>query len=84
MLHRLMPLSALAVLAAAQVAIAQPPPGYVPPTSPAPGTPPYAAGDRPGGGAQAYNRENCGTPDEPKPCPPMPKVPLQNYPGNRQ
>jgi hypothetical protein len=26
---------------------------------------------------------NCGTPDEPKPCPPMPRTPLQNYPANR-
>jgi len=27
---------------------------------------------------------NCGTPDEPKPCPPMPRRPLQNYPANRK
>jgi hypothetical protein len=27
---------------------------------------------------------NCGTPDEPKPCPPMPRRALQNYPANRQ
>jgi hypothetical protein len=27
---------------------------------------------------------NCGTPDEPKPCPPMPHRPLHNYPANRQ
>lgn len=32
----------------------------------------------------AFNTENCGTPDEPKPCPPMPRVPLQYYPANRQ
>lgn len=28
--------------------------------------------------------ENCGTPDEPKPCPPMPRVPLQYYPENKR
>jgi hypothetical protein len=27
---------------------------------------------------------NCGTPDEPKPCPPMPRHPLQSYPANKQ
>ena len=30
-----------------------------------------------------YGRENCGTPYEPKACPPMPRVPLQYYPGYR-
>jgi hypothetical protein len=48
-----------------------PPPAYAAP----PGTP-YPAGRAPGG-------ENCGTPDEPKPCPAMPRVPLQYYPANR-
>jgi hypothetical protein len=28
--------------------------------------------------------ENCGTPDEPKPCPPMPRHPLQHYPPDKQ
>jgi hypothetical protein len=28
--------------------------------------------------------ENCGTPDEPKACPPLPKVPLKHYPANKQ
>jgi hypothetical protein len=28
--------------------------------------------------------DNCGTPDEPKACPPMPRRPLQTYPENRQ
>jgi hypothetical protein len=28
--------------------------------------------------------ENCGTLDEPKPCPPMPRRPLQDYPANKQ
>jgi hypothetical protein len=31
----------------------------------------------PGGGSQAYNTNYCGTPDEPKPCPPMPRHPLK-------
>ena len=29
------------------------------------------------------DRGNCGTPDEPKPCPPMPRRALQDYPTNR-
>ena len=28
--------------------------------------------------------ENCGTPDEPKACPPMPRRALNTYPANRQ
>lgn len=27
---------------------------------------------------------NCGTPDEPKPCPPLPRHPLKYYPANKQ
>lgn len=27
---------------------------------------------------------NCGTPDEPKPCPPMPRHPMPYYPPNKQ
>jgi hypothetical protein len=27
--------------------------------------------------------ENCGTPDEPRPCPPMPRHPLPYFPENR-
>ena len=54
---------------------AQPyPPSYQPPPPPPPRY----------GGNPATSTENCGTPDEPKPCPPMPRVPLQNYPGYRQ
>ena len=59
-----------------------PPPGYYQPGPPPP--PPYAGGSGPYGGNPAYSTENCGTPDEPKPCPPMPRVPLQYYPANRQ
>ena len=68
-------LLSLSLLASAyagqQAAVAQP---Y---QRPPPPPPPYA-------GNQATSPENCGTPDEPKPCPPMPRVPLQSYPGNRQ
>jgi hypothetical protein len=28
--------------------------------------------------------ENCGTPDQPAPCPPMPRHPLPYFPKNRQ
>lgn len=60
-----------------------PPPGYYPP-GPPPAPPPYAGRPGPYAGNPAYSTENCGTPDEPKPCPPMPRVPLQYYPANRQ
>jgi hypothetical protein len=29
------------------------------------------------------NGENCGTPDNYKPCPPLPRNPLRTYPGPR-
>jgi hypothetical protein len=29
-----------------------------------------------------YGGENCGTPDEPKSCPPLPRRPLAYYPGD--
>jgi hypothetical protein len=43
----------------------------------------YPAGP---GGAPAYkaappDASNCGTPDDPKPCPPMPRRALKTYPG---
>ena len=70
------------------------PPGYYPP-GPPPGSyssppmyrggpAPYAGGPGPYARGQATSPENCGTPDQPKPCPPMPRVPLQYYPANRQ
>ena len=34
--------------------------------------------------AQSSSSENCGTPDEPKACPPMPRRPLQHYPANKR
>jgi hypothetical protein len=60
------------------------PPGYYQPGTPPPPPPPYAGRPRPYPRGPAYSPENCGTPDEPKPCPPMPRVPLQYYPANRQ
>ena len=30
-----------------------------------------------------YGGEDCGTPDEPKGCPPLPRHPLPYYPGER-
>lgn len=59
------------------------PPGYYPPGPPPP-PPPYAGRPAPYARGPASSPENCGTPDEPKPCPPMPRVPLQYYPANRQ
>jgi hypothetical protein len=58
------------------------PPGYYPPGSPPP-PPPYASRQGPDAPGPAYSQENCGTPDQPKPCPPMPRVPLPYYPANR-
>ena len=34
-------------------------------------------------GRPAYGGENCGTPYEPKSCPPLPRHPLPYYPGDR-
>ena len=48
--------------------------------------PAYASGYGYTGGYYSrpyYGSENCGTPDEPKGCPPMPRVPLNYYPGDR-
>ena len=61
------------------------PPGYGPPGAPPP--PPPGAYSPPPPPAYpagpAYAGENCGTPDEPKPCPPLPRHPLPYYPANR-
>jgi hypothetical protein len=70
------------------------PPGYSPPGRPPPpgygsapmsggGPTPYAGSPAPYAGGQASASENCGTPDEPKACPPMPRHPLPYYPGDR-
>ncbi len=59
--------------------------GYAqPPTPRAAQPPPAYQGGQAIGGQGALNPENCGTPDEPKPCPPMPRHPLPYYPANRQ
>ena len=58
------------------------PPGYGPPGGPPPPAYSYSAPS-----AQAYAGrsagENCGTPEEPKPCPPLPRHPLPYYPANK-
>ena len=38
----------------------------------------------PGAMAGQTAPENCGTPDEPKACPPLPRHPLPYYPPNKQ
>jgi len=38
----------------------------------------------PGPMASQGGGENCGTPDEPKACPPLPRHPLPYYPVNKQ
>ncbi len=62
---------AAALMLSAPMAFAQSNTGY--PGSPAAGGP--MAGQSP-------RAENCGTPDEPKACPPMPRHPLETYPGH--
>ncbi len=57
--------------------------GQPPARTAAPPPPPAYQGGQASGQA-APNPENCGTPDEPKPCPPMPRHPLPYYPANRQ
>lgn len=48
------------------------------------GSPASASSSASGGSASSSaGRENCGTPDEFRPCPPMPRVPLREFPGNR-
>jgi hypothetical protein len=40
-------------------------------------------GNKSGAHASQSAQENCGTPDVYKPCPPLPRHPLENYPGPR-
>jgi hypothetical protein len=76
---------ATALVALSPVAYAQ----SIPRTSTAPGMgytgapppPPPPASSRMAG---QPDPNNCGTPDEPKPCPPMPRHPLPYYPANKQ
>ena len=81
---QLLLLAVLLGLSLDRSAVAQPPPGYVPPNAPEPGAPLYAPNAGPSMNPEAFNTNNCGTPDEPKPCPPMPRHPLPYYPANRQ
>ena len=52
-----------------------------------PSTPPadYQGGRTTAGGwvTRPLDPANCGTPDEPRPCPPMPRHPLPYFPENR-
>jgi hypothetical protein len=86
-MRRLLLLLSLSLFAAwfsyspAQAQPAQP--GYYPPGPPPP-PPPYAHHPRLPADNPAISPENCGTPDEPKPCPPLPRHPLPYYPPNKQ
>jgi hypothetical protein len=70
------------------------PPAYAPPVYSGPpayySPPPQAYQPAPTPQAGLYERgpaldpDNCGTPDAPKACPPMPRVPLPYYPADRQ
>jgi hypothetical protein len=84
-MRKLFLLLPVTLLVGGSAAFAQgyPPPGAYPPPGP-PSQPPYARGAGPNQGPQGYNQENCGTPDEPKACPPMPRNPLPYYPANKQ
>ena len=55
------------------------------PKAPSSATPPASYGQqpKPTSSGQMSTGENCGTPDEPKPCPPLPRHPLKTYPANR-
>ena len=59
-----------------------PPPGYAGPPA-GPGGPPPPPRYRMHSDDPAYSTENCGTPDEPRSCPPMPRHPLPYFPENR-
>jgi hypothetical protein len=78
---------ATALMALSPLAYAQSIPGG----SAAPGAgytgappPPSPSSQMTGQMAGQPDPNNCGTPDEPKPCPPMPRHPLPDYPPNRQ
>jgi hypothetical protein len=88
-------LMAMAPLALAQPYTpgnATPPPPAGTTYSPNGSAPPVSAGDQgiPPSQMQSQNvnqsqpdPNNCGTPDEPKACPPLPRRPLASYPQNR-
>ena len=92
----LSPISLLACYSACAQVSAQPsaPPSAQPPQPAYAQPPPAYQGAQPpayqGGGAttsgwvtRPLDPENCGTPDEPRPCPPMPRHPLKYFPANR-
>jgi hypothetical protein len=56
------------------------------PPGPPYGGPPMSRGGPPPAYArgQAGTGENCGTPDQFKPCPPLPRNPLPYYPANKE
>lgn len=62
------------------------PPNYNPPEASPPQAPYNTSSREAYAGRQTYagTGENCGTPDEPKSCPPLPRHPLPYYPANRQ
>ena len=78
MRHLILVLSPISLLACYS-AYAQPsaPPGARPPP-PAP-----RSGQASNWVTRPPDPENCGTPDEPRPCPPMPRHPLKYFPANR-
>src|SRR4051794_3745345 len=49
-----------------------------------PASPSAARPDMPSMASSRLDPENCGTPDEPKACPPMPRRPLLDRPANRE
>ena len=79
---------ATALMALAPAALAQSyPPGHTAGPGPTDGSNHYATGPATPSRSAMNSQpdpENCGTPDEPKACPPMPRRPLRTYPENRQ
>ena len=79
---------ATALMALAPVTFAESyPPGSTAGPGPADGTSYYPSGPATPSRSAMNSQpdpENCGTPDEPKTCPPMPRRPLRTYPENRQ
>jgi hypothetical protein len=75
----LSPIFLLACYSAYAQGYAQPSPGAQPPAVA------YQGGRATAGNwvTRPLDPENCGTPDEPRPCPPMPRHPLPYFPENR-
>jgi len=78
----LAPISMVACYSAYAQGPAQPTGARPPP--PASQVPPASRGSQASNWvARPLDPENCGTPDEPRPCPPMPRHPLKYFPANR-